>query len=79
MKSKVQNLDNKELQRKRMITYFVEATCKIIDTDGVEAVTVRKVANLAGYNSATLYNYFDNLNHSIAQVPQRTELEPALQ
>lgn len=48
-----------------MITYFVEATCKIIDTEGVEAVTVRKVANLAGYNSATLYNYFDNLNHLI--------------
>lgn len=58
-------MDNKELQRKRMITYFVEATCKIIDTEGIENVTVRKVANLAGYNSATLYNYFDNLTHLI--------------
>ena len=58
-------MDNKELQRKRMITYFVEATCKIIDTEGIENVTVRKVANLAGYNSATLYNYFDNLTHLV--------------
>lgn len=48
-----------------MITYFVEATCKVIDTEGIDAVTVRKVASLAGYNSATLYNYFDNLNHLI--------------
>lgn len=58
-------LDNKDLQKKRMITYFVEATCKIIDTEGIDAVTVRKVASLAGYNSATLYNYFDNLTHLI--------------
>lgn len=56
---------NKELQKKRMITYFVEATCKIIDEEGVEGVTVRKVANEAGYNMATLYNYFNSLEHLI--------------
>lgn len=56
---------NKELQRKRMIGYFVDAACKIIDEEGIEQVTARKVADLAGYNSATLYNYFENLDHLI--------------
>lgn len=57
---------NREIQTERKIRYFVEAAWKIEDTEGVEAVTARKVANLAGYNVATLYNYFDNLDHLIA-------------
>ncbi len=45
--------------------YFIEATNKIIEEDGIEGVNIRKVADLAGYNSATLYNYFENLDHLI--------------
>jgi AcrR family transcriptional regulator len=59
----VKLMDNKEIQKKRMLTYFLEATNKIIEEEGMQAVTIRKVASLAGYNSATLYNYFENLNH----------------
>nr|WP_312579962.1 TetR/AcrR family transcriptional regulator [Sedimentibacter sp.] len=55
----------KKLQRKRMITYFVEATSKIIEEEGIEKVTIRGVADIAGYNSATLYNYFEDLDHLI--------------
>lgn len=57
--------NNKEKQRKRMLAYFIEATSKIIESDGIENVTIRKVADLAGYNSATLYNYFEDLDHLI--------------
>lgn len=56
---------NKEIQRKRMLLYFIEATNKIIDNDGIENVTIRNVADIAGYNSATLYNYFEDLDHLI--------------
>lgn len=56
----------KEIQNERKIRYFVEAVWEIEDTEGVEAVTARKVADLAGYNVATLYNYFENLNHLLA-------------
>jgi AcrR family transcriptional regulator len=59
----VVSMDNKEIQKKRMLSYFLEATNKIIEEEGLQAVTIRKVASLAGYNSATLYNYFENLNH----------------
>jgi AcrR family transcriptional regulator len=55
----------KTLQRKRMLIYFVEATSKIIEEEGIEKVTIRKVADIAGYNSATLYNYFEDLDHLI--------------
>lgn len=56
-------MDNKEIQKKRMLSYIIEATNEIIDKEGINAVTIRKIASKAGYNSATLYNYFDNLNH----------------
>lgn len=55
----------KERQKLRIMSYFIDATHKVIENEGVEAVTVRKVADLAGYNSATLYNYFSNLNHLV--------------
>lgn len=54
---------NKQIQRERTIQYFIEAAIKIIEKEGMSGVTIRKVSDLAGYNSATLYNYFDNLQH----------------
>ncbi|WP_258112399.1 TetR/AcrR family transcriptional regulator [Alicyclobacillus sp. SP_1] len=55
----------KELQMSRMWMYFVDATAKIIEEEGMENVTIRKVADLAGYTSATIYNYFNELSHLI--------------
>ena len=57
--------DRARLRARRIISYFVEAADEIIQKEGVGAVTIRKVADKAGYTSATLYNYFDNLNHLI--------------
>jgi AcrR family transcriptional regulator len=45
--------------------YFIDAAGKIINEEGMRAVTIRRVSELAGYTSATLYNYFDDLNHLI--------------
>lgn len=39
---------------------FAEATKNIILEDGVESVSIRKVADLAGYTFATIYNHFRN-------------------
>lgn len=58
-------LSNKDIQRTRTMSYFVEAAHQIIESEGIDAVTVRKVSKLAGYNPATLYNYFDNLNYLV--------------
>lgn len=58
-------MTNKEIQRRRMMMYFIEAADKLIEEEGMEGVSLRKVARGAGYNSATLYNYFENLDHLI--------------
>lgn len=55
----------KTIQRKRMMSYFINATVDLIDEVGINGITLRKVADKAGYNSATLYNYFENLDHLI--------------
>lgn len=58
-------MDKKEIQRKRMMSYFIDAADRIIKEEGISGITIRKVADYAGYNSATLYNYFENLDHLI--------------
>lgn len=60
-----ENMDNKMLQKKRIMQYFIDSAEYIIDKEGIDNITIRKVASLAGYNSATLYNYFENLDHLI--------------
>lgn len=62
MKQK-QSESNRELQRNRMRKYFLDSAVEIIDEEGIEHLTIRKVAAKAGYNSATLYNYFENLDN----------------
>lgn len=62
---RLDELNNKDIQRLRTMSYFVEATHKIIEEEGIDAVTVRKVSKLAGYNQATLYNYFENLDYLV--------------
>ncbi|MGG3572423.1 TetR/AcrR family transcriptional regulator [Bacillus gobiensis] len=58
-------MNNKEIQKSRMWKYFVDATAEIIQEEGIEKVTIRKVADRAGYNSATIYNYFSEVSHLI--------------
>ena len=59
-------IDKKLIQRRRIMKYYIEATYKIMEEEGIDMVTIRKISDIAGYNSATLYNYFENLDHLIA-------------
>lgn len=54
---------NKIVQKKRMIEYFIGAAREIIEKESIQNITIRRVGELAGYNSATIYKYFDDLNH----------------
>lgn len=58
-------MDNRSLKEFRMRQFFINATRKIMDDEGVHAVTIRKIADTAGFNSATIYNYFDDISHLI--------------
>ncbi|NJB66399.1 AcrR family transcriptional regulator [Desulfobaculum xiamenense] len=57
--------DRSKIKQKRIMTYFIKAANEIIKQEGIGAVTIRKAADIAGYASATLYNYFDNLPHLV--------------
>lgn len=57
------NQSRKDIQRIRMWQYFIDAATEVIEEEGMENVTIRKVADLAGYTSSTAYNYFEDLSH----------------
>lgn len=49
------------IKQKRVMTYFIEATEEVLLLEGIENVSIKKVAEKAGYNSATIYNYFESI------------------
>ena len=53
------------IRQRRIMAFFVEATEKILKEDGLSGVNIRRIASEAGYNSATLYNYFPDLENLI--------------
>lgn len=53
------------IKQKRVMMYFIEATQELILEDGIENLSIKKIAEKAGYNSATIYNYFENLEELI--------------
>lgn len=71
-------MNKKEIQRKRMMSYFINAADRIIKEEGINQITIRKVADYAGYNSATLYNYFENLDHLVFFAAMRSIKDYAL-
>ncbi len=54
------DFDKDDVKVKRIIKVFVNSTINLMEKEGIENITVRKVAEISGYNPATIYNYFDN-------------------
>ena len=50
---------------------FIQAAKEIILREGVDSVSVRKVAQDTGYSYATIYHYFDDLNALLLAVKER--------
>ncbi|MDM8534164.1 TetR/AcrR family transcriptional regulator, partial [Clostridiaceae bacterium HSG29] len=53
------------LKKYRTMKYFIDAAITIVNREGIEKATIRNIATEAGYNSATIYNYFNDLDHLI--------------
>ncbi len=58
-------MSNRELQEQRMRGYFMQATKEILQGEGLKSISVRKIAERAGYSYATLYNYFKDINELV--------------
>jgi len=50
---------------------FIQAAKKIVLQEGVEGVSVRKVAQATGYSYATIYHYFTDLNALLLSVKEQ--------
>ena len=59
-------MNNKDIQEERIKKYFVQAAIEILRGEGISNLSVRNVAEKAGYSYATLYNYFKNLNELLS-------------
>lgn len=58
-------MTNKAIQEKRMREYFIIAAKEILKGEGIKALSVRNIAERAGYSYTTLYNYFKDVNELI--------------
>ncbi len=62
-------LNEKQIRKsQRVRSYFVQAAKAIILEEGVENVSVRKVADSAGYTFSTIYNYYGSQNELLQEV-----------
>lgn len=52
-------------KKKKVMTCFIEATEDLMKEDDIDKISIRKIAKRAGYNSATIYYYFEDLEHLI--------------
>lgn len=52
----------KEKYRAEMRSEFITAALQIIETQGAEALSTRKLSEVTGYSYATLYNHFPNIS-----------------
>lgn len=60
---------SKKIKRNLMTKkVFIDAAKALLIDQGVYNVSVRKVADLAGYSYATIYNYFEDLNELLSLV-----------
>ncbi len=58
-------MDKKSVRKQKVRDSFIAAAGEILENEGVEGLTIRKVADIAQYNSATIYNYFEDMNELI--------------
>jgi AcrR family transcriptional regulator len=55
-------MEKKDLKEQRIKRYFIDSAKNMIRSEGVTSVSVRSVADDAGYSASTLYTYFKEIN-----------------
>ncbi len=64
-------MDTRKLRRQQVAQRFVDCTCTVIEREGIPGLNVRKVAQMAGYHSSTIYLYFEDFPHLIVAAVMR--------
>jgi AcrR family transcriptional regulator len=58
-------MKNKEVQEQRMRGYFIQATKDMLKGEGLKSISVRSIADRAGYSYTTMYSYFKDVSDLI--------------
>ena len=51
-----------DAQKRQKRIQFINAAKELIDLEGFQSVSIRKIAQRAGFHNSTLYLYFQDLN-----------------
>jgi AcrR family transcriptional regulator len=68
-------MENKQIQEQRMKGYFIRATKDLLKGEGLKSISVRSIADRAGYSYATMYNYFKDIKDLIFICVQDFQVE----
>lgn len=68
-------MQNKKIQEQRTRGYFINAAKEILKAEGLNCISVRNIADKAGYSYATLYNYFKDLKDLIFECVKEFQTE----
>ncbi|SHK36232.1 TetR/AcrR family transcriptional regulator [Hespellia stercorisuis] len=52
-------------QKRQNTIRFIKATQELLDEEGLDALSIRKIADRAGFHNSTLYLYFNDVNQLI--------------
>lgn len=58
-------MDRKSIRHERRKKYFIKAAMELLREGDETQLTAKNIAEKAGYSAASLYDYFDNLDHLI--------------
>lgn len=58
-------INGKEEQKRQNTILFINTTQKMIDEEGLDKISVRKIADRAGFHNSTIYLYFKDLDQLI--------------
>ena len=57
--------ERRQLKQRRVTKLFIESAQHLIQEDGIKHLSIRKLSQVTGYSSATLYSYFSDLEELI--------------
>lgn len=55
----------RDAEKRKNAVAFVEATQALIDREGLEKISIRKIAEKAGFHNSTIYLYFKDANQLV--------------
>ena len=59
------SMNQKEELRTQNMIRFIEAARELIDQEGLESLSIRKIAEKAGFHNSTIYLYFRDMDHLV--------------